>query len=345
MENLIVDTNCFLHNLQKLQYISTNKNIYTTKGVMSEILDFTKKQEIKLNFPNIKILEPTKKNFVRVLKFSKKTGDSISLSKIDISVIALALDIITEENQISLIKKNPKKSKTKIGGKKSKKNQEMLGWGGDFNSDDENGWVTPSNISNLKNETEEINSEKEKCNTKIITTDFAMQNVIMQMNIPLLNLDGKIITKLKTFILECFSCWEIIKKPNIVFCPSCGKNTVLKVTCEYKKNGDLILYRKKNKQIRVRGAKYSIPKPKGGRKINDLLLYEDDYLKPKVKSYIKKMTAERNREQKKVMEDFDFGFGYEDERKSNKKYMDVKIGYGGKNPNVNSFWKGKGKKK
>ena len=342
MQNLVVDTNCFLHNLTKLKFFSNTKNIYTTKGVMDEILEFSKIQEIKLNFPNIKILQPSKKNITKVHKFSKKTGDSVSLSKQDIEIIALAIDIIIQEGQKKILKKAPKKTKTMVGGKKDKKTQQMLGWGGDFNSDDDEGWVTPSNIKNLKNEVEECDSEQ-KCNTSIITTDFAMQNVIMQMNIPLLNLDGKIISKLKTFVMECFSCWEIMKKPDVVFCSSCGKNTVLKVTCEYKKNGDLILYRKKNKQIRVRGAKYNIPTPKGGRKIKDLLLYKDDYLQPKVKNYIKKMEADRNREQKKVMDDFDFGFGYEDGRKSNKRYMDVKIGYGNKNPNVNSFWKGKKK--
>ena len=79
------------------------------------------------------------------------------------------------------------------------------------------------------------------------------------MNIPLMDLDGKIISTLKTYVMECYSCWNIDKDKNIVFCKKCGKNTVLKVTCEDKEDGELVLYRKKNKKIKKRGNRYPIP--------------------------------------------------------------------------------------
>ena len=37
--------------------------------------------------------------------------------------------------------------------------------------------------------------------------------------------------------MECYSCWHIDKNKDVVFCKKCGKNTVLKVTCEYKEDG------------------------------------------------------------------------------------------------------------
>lgn len=96
------------------------------------------------------------------------------------------------------------------------------------------------------------------------------------MKIPLLNLDGKIITKVKSYVLECFTCWHVSRDMEIRFCPKCGKETILKVTCEFKEDGSLTLYRKKGKVIKVRGSRYPIPLPKGGRDVKtDLILNED----------------------------------------------------------------------
>ncbi len=164
------------------------------------------------------------------------------------------------------------------------------------------------------------------------------------MKIPLINLDGKIISKIKSFVLECFSCWYISRKGDLQFCPKCGKNTMLKVTCEFKNNGQLILYRKKDKRIRVRGSRYPIPNPVGGRRVHDLILNEDELNKPKVQSYIKKMKNLEKKKQKKMALDFDMARDFTEVRKDNKMVRELKIGYGHKNPNVNSFWKGKKKR-
>ncbi len=165
----------------------------------------------------------------------------------------------------------------------------MLGWGGgDWNSEDEKGWANPENVDQFDKSTQ-IEKKIKKVLTSIITTDFAMQNVIMQMKIPLLNLDGKVITKVKSYVLECFSCWKVCRDMSARFCPTCGKETILKVTCEFKEDGSLILYRKKNKVIKTRGKRYPIPLPKGGRDINgELILNNDGLNKPKVISYIRK---------------------------------------------------------
>jgi len=45
----------------------------------------------------------------------------------------------------------------------------------------------------------------------IMTSDFAMQNVIIQMGIKLLATDGMSITRAKRFVLECFSCENICR--------------------------------------------------------------------------------------------------------------------------------------
>lgn len=47
------------------------------------------------------------------------------------------------------------------------------------------------------------------------------------------------------------------------------------------------------------------------------------------------------REEKRASDMFDNKVGIEDVTKSGKKYKIVKVGYGKKNPNVNTFWKKK----
>jgi RNA-binding protein NOB1 len=45
-----------------------------------------------------------------------------------------------------------------------------------------------------------------KLTVNIVTSDYAMQNVIIQMGIPLLSLDGKKIRRVKRFKLLCRAC-------------------------------------------------------------------------------------------------------------------------------------------
>lgn len=58
------------------------------------------------------------------------------------------------------------------------------------------------------------------------------------------------------------------------------------------------------------------------------------------------MSGVQKRQAKQADKIFDQAIGFEDVSKSSKKYKILKVGYGKKNPNVNSFWKKKkGKKK
>ena len=246
-------------------------------------------------------------------------------------------------------RKDRKQERTKkIGKPNAKKHQESLGWGGEWNSDDEKGWVGPSNLEEMKVETfnadnDEHQNKFDELETAVLTGDFAMQNIILQIGIPLLNPDGKVIRRVKSYVLECFSCWTISRRPDIVFCKKCGKSTLLKVTCEFSDNGEFRLFRKRNKQIRIRGARFPIPKPKEGRQVDSLLLYEDDLLKPKVQSYLRKVENTAKREEKKLTEGFELGLGLDSSKSQKGKIRSLNVSYGSRNPNANSFWKNKKK--
>ena len=214
--------------------------------------------------------------------------------------------------------------------------------------DDEEGWVTKENLQ--KTLEDQLHSKKlEESDNRfgvfIMTTDFAMQNIIMQMGIPLLSFEGMRITKIKNYVLECFACWNITRDTTKQFCPKCGNGeTLLKVTCSFNEDGSMVLYRKKNYRIKKRGWKYAIPNPKGGRRNEDLILCEDQLMMPNVKSKIRKQQQFREKELKNAEVNYGLGWGFDELKKSNRHFRDYEVGYGRKNPNDRDFWKGKKKR-
>ena len=61
------------------------------------------------------------------------------------------------------------------------------------------------------------------------------------------------------------------------FCPSCGNATLMRTSTSTDQNGNVKYYLKKSMVYNLRGTKYPIPTPKGGRKNNDLILKEDQH--------------------------------------------------------------------
>jgi len=98
------------------------------------------------------------------------------------------------------------------------------------------------------------------------TTDFAMQNVILQMNLELLSVDGVRVRRLKTWVTRCGACFTIYgnddkKKTQRMFCDKCGSNTLQRIAASVDRNtGRLKLHMRKNYQYNTRGTKFSLPK-------------------------------------------------------------------------------------
>ena len=51
---------------------------------------------------------------------------------------------------------------------------------------------------------------KEQLGVGCMTADFAMQNVLLQMNLNLVGLEGKKIEKVKTWVLRCHACFKYV---------------------------------------------------------------------------------------------------------------------------------------
>lgn len=91
-------------------------------------------------------------------------------------------------------------------------------------------------------------AEDEKVfNIWLVSADFALQNVAVQMGIKLLSLDGRKITSIRRFIYECYLCWKKyrIYDEKVKLCSSCGYNSLSKIAYSIDDKGCMVLHRKK----------------------------------------------------------------------------------------------------
>lgn len=131
------------------------------------------------------------------------------------------------------------------------------------------GWITPSNIKKHQAKADQSQRTSPDPSTPLmttatLTTDFAMQNTLLQLNLPLLSPSLTRIRTLKTFILRCHACFNLVHDTSKQFCPRCGKPTLTRVSCSTDAKGVFRVHLKKNMEWHHRGERYSIPKPVHG---------------------------------------------------------------------------------
>ncbi|XP_069114071.1 RNA-binding protein NOB1-like isoform X1 [Argopecten irradians] len=145
----------------------------------------------------------------------------------------------------------------------------------DDDDDDDDGWITPSNIKSVKERMGDVNTEKADVPVGCLTTDFAIQNVLIQMGLNVISVDGMLIKKAKSYVLRCFACLRITSNVLKEFCPSCGNNTLQKVSMTVEEDGTIHYFLSRRKPVSTRGTKYSLPLPKGGKHAVNPILAED----------------------------------------------------------------------
>ena len=186
----------------------------------------------------------------------------------------------------------------------------------DSESSGSEGWITPSNLK--RQQSKELDSssvaltENKIMQVATITTDFAMQNVLLQMGLNLLSPSIQQVRHIKTYVLRCHACFEKTKDMTKQFCPRCGKPTLTRVSCSTNAKGEFQIHLKKNMQWNHRGDRFSIPKPvsgaangkpgqgKGGGKGGwgqELILAEDQ------KEYVRAMSGQSRKKEKNLMDE------------------------------------------
>ncbi|POS69304.1 20S-pre-rRNA D-site endonuclease NOB1 [Diaporthe helianthi] len=183
--------------------------------------------------------------------------------------------------------------------------------------DDSDGWITPSNLKKHQAKDNQVSTPseaiQETLQAALLTSDFAMQNVALRINLFLVSPSNlSRIKKLKTWVLRCYGCFNVTRQMDKQFCPKCGQATLTRTSCSTDSSGRMQLHLKRNFQYNKRGNVYSIPKPvhgtangkmagvQGGGKGHwgkDLILAEDQ------QEYQRKVDHDRRQRQRDLMDE------------------------------------------
>jgi len=141
--------------------------------------------------------------------------------------------------------------------------------GMDQNEDEDQGnWITPSNLDEIK-KLHEVEAEQQRIKDMrmevgCMTSDFAMQNVLIQIGIPVLSVDGLLVKIARSYVLRCITCMKVTTNMQKQFCPSCGYKTLERVIVTVDEDGNKV-YRGRRKAASTKGLRYSLPTPDGGK--------------------------------------------------------------------------------
>ena len=84
------------------------------------------------------------------------------------------------------------------------------------------------------------------------TTDFAMQNIIIQLGLKLVTVNGMAIKRVKQWVLKCDGCFFITPQMDKKFCPRCGGATMARLSVTVGKNRKFKYGYNPNRRINLR---------------------------------------------------------------------------------------------
>jgi hypothetical protein len=82
-------------------------------------------------------------------------------------------------------------------------------------------------VADVNASTQHLKISKNKNNnmkTACVTTDFSMQNVLMQMGLNVVSVDGMLVRAAKQWVLRCMACFKVHYEMDRLFCSKCGAN-------------------------------------------------------------------------------------------------------------------------
>ncbi|KAH8739220.1 hypothetical protein FG386_000696 [Cryptosporidium ryanae] len=329
--------------------------LLTVPSVIKEVKDKAASEKLSYLRDRMEIVEPDEAECNFVKKFSKETGDFGFLSETDFRVIALTLMYHKRFDEKSRLNSRPKQislatrereDANGLGNIQGK--LEIEGEGREqksgYNKEDEEefsgGWVTKENIDKVLGSLS-TGVRDDKVRVACITTDYSIQNVVLQMGLNLIEIHGLSVKCVKRWGLICCGCYTYERDTSRKFCGKCGNATLDRVPIRINSDGtiEMASYRKK---VNLRGTIYSIPKPKKGVRNQDIILAEDQLM---MSGRQRKLNHERKKWEKACRERDPFSNNGADFENSwyketrNFRYPEFKIGLGKGNPNSNRWQK------
>lgn len=156
--------------------------------------------------------------------------------------------------------------------------EEEAGQAEDEDDDDDEGWITPSNIKEIKRDYGTDLLEESASPVACMTTDFAMQNVLKQIGLHIAALDGRVIKHARTYILRCYACFKTTPDSTKRFCPNCGNNTLKKVAVSLDADGQQVIHINTRRPLTARYKNRPVAKFDGGKHATNPLMFEDQPL-------------------------------------------------------------------
>ncbi|CAB1338752.1 unnamed protein product [Coregonus sp. 'balchen'] len=253
VEHVVADAGAFL---KKAPLQEIGKNIYTLKDVVEEIRDKPTRRSLSVLPYQLNFREPNPEYIRLVTEFSKKTGDYPSLSATDLKNIE-DLSVSNSSGAADTVHTEPGTGTGSEEHKHSESHSEEHGSGSEEEEEDEEeeeeedggGWITPSNIK---------------------------QNVLIQIGLHVLSVNGMLIKQARNYILRCHACFKTTTNMNKVFCTHCGNKTLKKIAVTVSEDGSMQMHFSKNpKVLNPKGKRYSLPLPQGGKHASNPHLVED----------------------------------------------------------------------
>jgi len=273
VERLVLDSATFI---KQAKVEAIGKEFFTTPEVIKEIRD-SKARAFLASFPfEIKERDPSPTAFKAVVDFSKETGDYTYLSLTDLKVLALTYTLEMETHggvehlravpqQVVETDERPSGFFTpKVTDNTNDDISSPIGVGAWDEGEDDEGWITPDNVDEYTacfTEVTKPEGSTDPLKVACLTLDFSMQNVLLQMNMNLVSVDGIVIKSSQRWIRRCYACKQLVKEPELVFCKNCGSVSLQKISYTVDKDGS-VTYHIPQRKRNLRGTKYPIPGPK-----------------------------------------------------------------------------------
>ena len=325
--------------------------LVSTQSVLGEVKDEKAKAYIASLPAAIEVKSATAEAAAAIEAFAAQTGDAGVLSGVDKGILALAYAMEKEvHGSVEHLKTKPDSVNT--SSKRDGAATRLPGFGSWDDEDEVSGWITPSNVHSVGVTTEKVEDRKKEDEGKkekgkeaegaqkkapenaskssealggpmvaCMTTDFAMQNVLLRMGLRVYGLDGLRLRHVKQWVMRCHGCFKVARPTRTSeFCEYCGNQTMQRVSVSVDSDGKKT-YHVRSRPPPIRGTKYSLPAPKGGRAGNNMILSEDQLLEEERKAHKKKA---------KDIDLFDPDqafFGKTSAR------SDIVVGFGRRNPN------------